>query len=167
MRFARIAIVASLVLAVGACSGGGKGSDAGTFDVGSPKAATSAAPKATVAAGKLKPPSPARMFAGTRSTVGRLSRYCKSTCMVAEPGTPDYVNAPEGGFVLFTLGEIPQTAVAEVRVAADEEPATVTLSPNTVMTFAYGVGRGKYLVDLVVRWRASEARWRFGLNVTE
>ena len=73
---------------------------------------------------------------------------------------------PSGAFVLFTLGEIPQAAVAEVRVRSNEKPGTVTLSPSTTMVFNYGLGEGKYLVDLYVRWKASEARWRFGLNVT-
>ena len=30
-----------------------------------------------------------------------------------------------------------------------------------------GLSPGRYLVDLVVRWRTSEARWRFGLKVSD
>lgn len=155
-----------LVLLLGACDGGGKKSASGTFDVGSPKGTLAPSQGATVAAGKLKPPPPARMFAGTSSVVGQLTRYCKSTCVVSDPATPTYLKVPSGAFVLFTLGEIPQSAVAEVRVRSDESPGTVTLSPSTTMVFDYGVGQGKYLVDLYVRWKTSEARWRFGLNVT-
>jgi hypothetical protein len=162
----RIAPAVVLLLCLGACDGGGKKSAAGTFDVGSPKGAAAPSPGATVAAGKLKPPAPARMFAGTSSVVGQLTRYCKSTCIVSDPASPTYLKVPSGAFVLFTLGEIPQAAVAEVRVRSNEKPGTVTLNPSTTMVFNYGLGEGKYLVDLYVRWKASEARWRFGLTVT-
>ena len=155
-----------LLLCVGACGGGGTKSDAGTFDVGTPKGAAAPSQGATVAPGKLKPPAPARMFAGTSSVTGQLTRYCKSSCVVSDPATPTYLKVPSGAFVLFTLGEIPQTAVAEVRVHSNEKPGTVTLNPSTTMVFNYGLGEGKYLVDLYVRWKTSEARWRFGLNVT-
>ena len=167
MRFTkRIASVLVLLVCLAACDGGAKESAAGTFDVASPNGAAAPSPGATVAAGKLKPPAPARMFAGTSSVVGQLTRYCKSTCVVSDPETPTYLKVSSGAFVLFTLGELPQAAVAEVRVRANEKPGTVTLSPSTTMVFDYGLGKGKYLVDLHVRWKASEARWRFGLNVT-
>ena len=119
-----------------------------------------------MAAGKLKTPPPARMFAGTASVTGQLTRYCKSSCVVSSPSAPDYLSAPSGAFVVFTLGETPQTAVAEVRATASDEPGTVKLSPSTLMVFDHGLGQGRYLVDLLVRWKASEARWRFGLRVT-
>jgi hypothetical protein len=161
----RLALVLALVLMV-ACDGGGTKDAAGTFDVPTTKTATPPKPGATVAAGKLKPPAPARMFAGTASVTGHLTRYCKSTCVVSDPSAPDYLKAPSGAFVLFTLGESPQTAVAEVRVKEGEKPGIVTLNPSTTMVFNHGLGQGRYLVDLFVRWRSSEARWRFGLTVT-
>ncbi|MGH2726489.1 MAG: hypothetical protein ACRDKS_05885 [Actinomycetota bacterium] len=105
------------------------------------------------------------MFAGTASVTGQLTRYCKSSCMVDDPAAPTYLKAPTGAFVVFTLGETPVTAVAEVRVKEGEKPGIVTLGPSTLMVFNHGLGQGKYLVDLFVRWRASEARWRFGLRV--
>lgn len=167
MRIAlRAAVAVVLALAAGACDGGGAGGDAGTFDVGSPKAGAAPSPGATVAAGKLKPPSPARMFAGASSVTGQLTRYCKSTCVVSDPAAPDYLKAPTGAFVVFTLGEVPQRAVAEIRVRSSEKPATVTLNPSTLMVFNHGLVEGKYLVDLFVTWRTSEARWRFGLTIT-
>ncbi|MGH2785812.1 MAG: hypothetical protein ACRDJ1_11160 [Actinomycetota bacterium] len=162
-RLPLIAIV--LALSAAGCSGGDK-SDAGTFDVGTPTGAASAGAPPTVAAGKLKAPPPARMFAGTRSVTGQLTRYCKSSCVVSSPTAPDYLNAPTGAFVVFTLGETPQTAVAEIRATASEDPGTVTLNPSTLMVFDHGLGQGRYLVDLLVRWKSSEARWRFGLKVT-
>ena len=154
-----------LALAAGAC-GGGDDTGAGTFDVDSPTGAASPGTRPTVAAGKLKTPPPARMFAGTRSVIGQLTRYCKSSCVVTPAAAPDYLNAPGGAFVVFTLGETPQAAVAEIRASASEKPATVSLSPSTLMVFDHGLGQGRYLVDLFVRWRSSEARWRFGLRVT-
>lgn len=163
----RLFLVFGLVLAMGACDGGGATEGAGTFDVPTSKAASPPKSGATVAAGKLKPPAPARMFAGTASVVGQLTRYCKSTCVVSDPSAPgSYLKAPSGAFVLFTLGESPQTAVAEVRVKEGEKPGIVTLNPGTTMVFNHGLGQGRYLVDLLVRWRSSEARWRFGLTVT-
>ena len=162
----RVTLAFVLLLGLGACNGGGKQGAAGTFDVGSPTSAAAPSHGATVAAGKLKAPAPARMFAGTSSVTGQLTRYCKSTCIVSDPATPTYLKVPSGAFVLFTLGEIPQAAVAEVRVRSNEKPGTVTLNPSTTMVFNYGLGEGKYLVDLYVRWKTSEARWRFGLNVT-
>jgi hypothetical protein len=105
------------------------------------------------------------MFAGTASVTGQLTRYCKSSCMVDAPSAPTYLKAPVGAFVLFTIGETPIAAVAEVREKEGEKPGTVTLSPSTLMVFDHGLGQGRYLVDLVVKWRASEARWRFGLRV--
>lgn len=166
MSFARrFVLVVVLALAAAGCSGGDP-EGSGTFDVGTPKGATSPDAGGTVAAGKLKPPPPARMFAGTASVTGQLTRYCRSQCMESDPEALDYLKAPSGSFVIFTLGEVPQAAVAEVRVRENEEPGTVTLSPSTTMVFDYGLGKGRYLVDLVVRWKSSEARWRFGLSVT-
>ena len=158
--------VAVLVFVAAACGSGDEEPGAGTFDVGTPTGAASTGTRPTVAAGKLKTPPPARMFAGTHSVTGQLMRYCKSSCVVSPATAPDYMNAPDGAFVVFTLGETPQTAVAEVRTAASEDPGTVTLSPSTLMAFDHGLGQGRYLVDLVVRWKSSEARWRFGLRIT-
>ncbi|MGH2795303.1 MAG: hypothetical protein ACRDKG_13485, partial [Actinomycetota bacterium] len=128
LTFAAVA----LALTAAAC-GGGDESGAGTFDVGTPAAAASAGSRPTVAAGKVKTPSPARMFAGTRSVTGQLTRYCKSSCVVSSPTAPDYLTAPTGAFVVFTLGETPQTAVAEIRATSSEDPGTVTLTPSTLM----------------------------------
>lgn len=155
-----------LLLATAACGGGDDAPAAGTFDVGTPTGAAAVGNRPTVAAGKLKTPPPARMFAGTASVTGQLTRYCKSSCVVSSAAAPDYLSAPSGAFVVFTLGETPQTAVAEVRATASEDPGTVTLSPSTLMVFDHGLGQGRYLVDLLVRWKTSEARWRFGLRVT-
>ncbi len=155
-----------MLLALAGCSGGDKPAGAGTFDVESPKAAGTTKSVPTVAAGKLKPPTAARMFAGTASVTGQLTRYCKSSCVVADPTAPTYLKAPAGAFVVFTLGEVPVTALAEVRVKEGEKPGTVSLSPSTLMVFNHGLGQGTYLVDLFVRWQTSEARWRFGLRVT-
>lgn len=85
---------------------------------------------------------------------------------MSSPSTPEYLNAPGGAFVVFTLGETPQTAIAEIRTTPNEKPGTVTLSPSTLMVFNHGLGEGRYLVDLFVRWKSSEARWRFGLKIT-
>jgi hypothetical protein len=161
----RVALVVVLGLVAAACSGGDPAGP-GTFDVKTPAGGGSPAAGATVAAGKLKPPAAARMFAGTASVTGQLTRFCKSQCMVAKPDAPTYLKAPTGAFVVFTLAETPQTAVAEIRVGEGEKPGTVSLSPNTLMVFNHALGQGKYLVDLIVRWRSSEARWRFGLTVT-
>ncbi|MGH2727987.1 MAG: hypothetical protein ACRDKS_13530, partial [Actinomycetota bacterium] len=73
----RVAAALGLVFALGACSGGDEKAGPGTFDVQSPKAATSSKAVPTVAPGKLKPPTAARMFAGTASVTGQLTRYCK------------------------------------------------------------------------------------------
>ena len=162
----RVTVAAIVLGLVAASCGGGDEPGAGTFDVGTPTGEASPGTRPTVAAGKLKAPPPARMFAGTRSVVGQLTRYCKSSCVVTSPTAPDYLNAPGGAFVVFTLGETPQTAVAEIRASSSEKPATVALSPSTLMVFDHGLGQGRYLVDLFVHWRSSEARWRFGVRVT-
>jgi hypothetical protein len=108
------------------------------------------------------------MFAGTQSVLGQLTRYCKNaTCVVDAPKPPKaYLAAPSGAFVVFALGETPVEARAEVRAKPSEQPGIVTLTPSTLIVFDFGLGRGAYLVDLVVRWRASDARWRFGLSVS-
>ena len=106
------------------------------------------------------------MFAGTASVGGHLTRYCKGQCMEPAAQTPDYLSSPGGAFVVFTINDVPVEAVALVRARASEQPATVRLSPGSLMVFDHGLGTGRYLVDLVVKWRTSEARWRFGLNVT-
>jgi len=106
------------------------------------------------------------MFAGTASIVGQLTRYCKGPCMEPAAHSPDYLSAPGGSFVVFTISEAPVEASAQVRVTSGEQPALVRLSPGSLMVFNHGLGEGRYLVDLIVRWKASEARWRFGLNVT-
>lgn len=154
-----------LALTAAACDGGGRASP-GTFAVSpSPKPPGGTAGPGT---GRLKPPSSARMFAGTESLVGALTRYCDgSACLEPPEVRPKrYLEAPEGGFVVFTLGAAPLAALAEVRSRPSEPPAKVPLSPGTLMVFNHGLGRGRYLVTLVVRWRASEAHWRFGLTVT-
>lgn len=162
---ARAAVTLLLALAA-ACSGGGKAG--GTFAV--PTRTASAAPSQpvrSVVPGRLKPPAPARLFAGTASTLGQLVHYCKnSTCEDSAPATPAFLAVPSGsGFVLFTIGETPIDARAEVRTRPSERPATVTLEPGSLMVFDHGLGQGRFLVDLFVRWRSSEARWRFGVNV--
>lgn len=163
----RLAVLAcALAVSLSACGGGDEKPDAGTFDVQSPTTAASGGVRPTVAAGKIKTPAPAKLFAGTRSVSGQLTRYCKTSCVVSAPAAPDYLSAPAGAFVVFTLGETPQSAVAEVRTTSNEEPGTVTLSPSTLMVFNHGLGEGRYLVDLFVKWKSSEARWRFGLKVT-
>jgi hypothetical protein len=165
VRIARVA--ATLVLALAAaCSGEGK---TGTFAVPTrtPASVPSQVPARTVAPGRLRPPAPARLFAGTASNLGQLTHYCKnSICEEADPQTPVFLVVPSGAsFVLFTIGETPLEARAEVRVRPSERPATVKLEPGTLMVFNHGLGEGRYLVDLFVRWRSSEARWRFGMNL--
>jgi hypothetical protein len=159
-------VTLTLVLVV-ACSGGGK--PGGTFAVPTRSAVSTPQQQSvrTVAPGRLKPPAPARLFAGTASTLGQLIHLCKNTtCEEDNPRTPAFLAVPGGtSFVLFTIGETPLDARAEVRVRPSERPATTTLGPGTLMAFNLGLGRGRYLVDLFVRWRSSEARWRFGLNV--
>jgi hypothetical protein len=120
-----------------------------------------------VAPGRLRAPAPARLFAGTASVLGRLTHYCKnSTCEESEVRTPVFLAVPPGSsFVLFTIGETPLEAHAEVRVSPSERPSTVKLEPGSLMVFNHGLVRGRYLVDLFVRWRSSEARWRFGLSL--
>jgi hypothetical protein len=168
MRTAAAATLASLLLLAAACRGGG-GTGTATFEVprrsGTP---TARAALHTVAPRELRPPEPARMFAGARSAVGQLVHYCRaSRCADVEARAPAvYLAAPPGAFVLFTVAEAPVEARAEVRARPGEEPGIVELSPSTLMVFNHGLGRGRYLVDLVVRWRAGEARWRFGLEVT-
>jgi hypothetical protein len=163
---ARGAATLVLVLAA-ACSGGGK--TGGTFAVPTrtPSSAPSQEPVRSVAPGRLKPPAPARLFAGTASTLGQLYHYCKNAiCEDSGPGTPAFLAVPSGsGFVLFTIGETPLDARAEVRTKPSERPSTVTLEPGSLMVFDHGLGQGRFLVDLFVRWRSSEARWRFGLSV--
>lgn len=161
-----LALVFALVFVLGGCNSGNKEGASGTFEVGTPKSTATPAQGSTVAPGKLKTPSPARMFAGTQSVTGQLTRYCKSSCVVATATDLAYLKAPTGAFVLFTIAELPVTAVAEVRATPSEKPANVTLNPSTVMVFNHGLGQGTYLVDLFVRWRSSEARWRFGLKIT-
>jgi hypothetical protein len=166
VRLARVASIALLV--VGAACSGGK---AGTFAVAtkSPKpsaAATQQAPK--VLPGRIGQPSQARLFAGTNSVPGQLLRYCKNgTCEDAFARSPQYLTARSGSFAMFSIGSAPLAATAEIRTRPSERPSTVTLSPGDLMVFQYGLGAGRYLVDLVVRWRTAEARWRFGLKLTD
>ena len=149
-----------------ACSGG----KPGTFAVGktSPKASSTAKPtQQQVPRGELGQPAPARLFSGTNSVLGQLLRYCKgSACEDASARSPAYLVAKSGRFAMFTIGSIPLQASAEVRTHPSEKPATVTLDPNDVMIFDYGLGPGRYLVDLVVRWKTAAARWRFGLKIS-
>lgn len=154
-----------VVAMLAGCSGGGE-EPVARFEVPTPAAGSSTRPPQV--SSKLKPPPPARMFAGTQSTIGELARYCKgSTCNEGRTGSPNaYLEAPTGAFVVFSLGETPLEAVAEVRIKTGEQPGIVRLNPSTLMVFNHGLGRGKYLVDLVIRWRSSDARWRFGLTVT-
>jgi hypothetical protein len=99
--------------------------------------------------------------------VGELTHYCThARCEDGTPRTPPFLTVPTRAFVVFTIGEAPLDAVAEVRTKPSEKPATVQLKPGTLMYFDHGLTTGRYLVDLFVRWRSSEARWRFGLNVT-
>jgi hypothetical protein len=86
--------------------------------------------------------------------------------MEAPAQAPQYLASPSGSFVVFTLGEVPIDAVALVRSRSSEQPATVHLTAGSLMVFNHGLSTGRYLVDLQVRWRTSDARWRFGLNVT-
>jgi hypothetical protein len=157
-----------LLALAAACSGG---SDLGAkFDVPAPTARSTARqsqPPRTVAVGKLRPPAVARMFAGTASQAGQLTRYCKNaTCEESSPRTPPFLSAPVGAFVLFTLGESPVQARTEVRTGpSDRSPALVKLEPGSLMVFNHGLVEGRYLVDLLVTWRTSEARWRFGISV--
>jgi len=165
VRFVRAVATLTLALAA-ACSGGGKAG--GTFAVPRPTRASTLEQQAekTVAPGRLHAPSPARMFSGTASALGELTRYCVgSTCEESDPHTPTYLPGAAGTFVLFTIGETPLDARAEVRGRPSERPATVTLTPGSLMVFNHGLLQGRYLVDLFVRWKGSEARWRFGLNV--
>jgi len=96
-----------------------------------------------------------------------LIHNCKnSACEESAAQTPTYLVVPSGSaFVLFTVGESPLDARAEVRVRPSERPSTVNLEPHSLMVFNLGLGPGRYLVDLFVRWRSSEARWRFGLSL--
>jgi hypothetical protein len=167
VRIARVA--ATLVLALAAaCTGDGR---AGTFAVPTrtPASAPSQAPVRTTAPGRLRAPAPARLFAGTASITGQLIHNCKnSACEETAARTPTFLVVPSGSaFVLFTIGETPLDARAEVRVRPSERPSTVKLEPGSLMVFNLGLGPGRYLVDLFVRWRSSEARWRFGLNLRE
>ncbi len=149
-----------------ACSGGGHAG--GTFAVPTRTPGSTSEQQAvrTVAPGRLRSPSSARLFAGTASQVGQLIRFCSNeTCEESAPRTPAFLVAPAGSFVLFTIGDSPVDARAEVRVRPSERPATIELAPGTLMVFNHGLAGGRYLVDLLVRWRSSEARWRFGLNV--
>jgi hypothetical protein len=160
-------VCAALALAfLVACSGGGEPKD--TFAVsttGRPTSASTA--RETVAAGKLKLPSAARLFAGTASAAGQLTHYCKNEkCTDQSARVPAFVTAPAGAFVLFTIGESPVHAVADVFTRTGEEAGNVQLTPGTLMVFNHSLGKGRWLVDLVVRWKASEARWRFGLTVS-
>jgi hypothetical protein len=109
------------------------------------------------------------MFAGTASQVGQLTRYCKNaTCEESTPRAPAYLSSPAGAFVLFTLAETPVEARTEVRTGpSDRQPALMKLSPSTLMVFNHGLTEGRYLVDLFVTWRTSEARWRFGISVKQ
>jgi hypothetical protein len=157
-----------LLVFLAACSGG---DDVGArFDAASPTAKGSAPasqqPK-TVTSGKLRPPAPARMFAGTPSQVGLLTHYCKNaTCEEIAARTPAFLTSPQGAFVLFTIGEMPEKARAEVRTGpSDNQPAVVGLERGTLMVFNHGLPPGRYLVDLLVTWKAAEARWRFGISV--
>lgn len=162
----RAVTIAALALTSIACSGGNPEPAAGTFDLPTSKASGGRpTTPATVPAGRLRAPTAARMFAGTKSVVGQLTRYCKGSCTEAAAAKLDFLSAPTGAFVLFTLGESPLEAIAEVRGRSTEKPGVVTLSPSSLMVFNHGLGQGRYLVDLLVRWRTSEARWRFGLEV--
>jgi hypothetical protein len=149
-----------------ACSGGGPKA-AGKFSP-TPKASLQGGQAAQqTPLGKLKPPSTARLWAGTASVVGQLTHYCKgSTCEDVGPRTPPFVKAEERTFVLFTIGSAPLSATAEIRRRASDPPSTVTLDPGSSMVFDHDLGPGRYLIDLSVRWRTSEARWRFGMTLT-
>ena len=150
-----------------ACSGGDD-EKTGTFAVPT-TSRPAAAPKdvKTVPPGRLRPPSAARLFAGTNSAPGQLTWYCKNTtCTEQSPRLPVFVPARSGAFVMFSIGETPVEAVADISTRAGEEAGRVRLSPGTLMVFDHDLGKGRWLVDLVVRWKTSEARWRFGLSVT-
>jgi len=106
------------------------------------------------------------MFAGTASVVGQLLHYCQdSSCADLPSGSLTYLSVGGGAIVLFALGQAPLEAVAEIRTRPSEKPATVHLDPGDLMVFDHGLGSGRFLVDLVCRWRTSEARWRFGVDV--
>ena len=160
------ALVALAFALTAACSGGEE--PTGTFAVPT-TSRPSVAPKSvtTVAPSKLKPPTVARLFAGTRSAAGQLTHYCKdTTCTDQRARVPAFVPAPSGSLVLFTLGIEPVEATAEITTTAGQRAGSVRLSPASLMVFDHGLGPGRWLVDLIVRWRASEARWRFGLTVS-
>jgi hypothetical protein len=166
VRLVRALPVAALSVAI-ACSGGGK---TGTFAVGTPSPRESSVVRQeaqSVSAGRIGAPSPARLFAGTASILGQLIRYCKeSTCEKASGRSPNYLTARGGSFALFSIGTPPVEASAEVRTHPSDAPSTVKLNAGDLMVFNYGLGPGRYLIDLIVRWRGAEARWRFGLKIT-
>lgn len=164
MRFAKVLAIASLLLVV-ACSG----DKAGTFAVKTPngKSSSAATPNTpAVSRGHLSPPSPARLFAGTNSGVGELLHYCKgSSCEDLSARGLHYLVERSGQITTFALGPAPIEARAEVRTRPSEQPSMVTLNPGTLMVFDHGLSPGRYLIDLVVRWPTSAARWRFGLKI--
>ena len=121
----------------------------------------------TTLPGRLTPPAPARLFAGSASGLGQLIHYCRdSTCADVAAHAPAYVTAPAGSYVLFSMYSTPLEAVAEVRTRPSETPVTVRLSPGYLMNFGQRLGSGRFLVDLVCRWGTSAARWRFGIILT-
>ena len=70
-----------------------------------------------------------------------------------------------GQITTFAIGAAPVEAHAEVRIHPSDQPSTVDLNPGTLMVFDHNLGPGRYLVDLIVQWSSSTARWRFGLTV--
>jgi len=120
-----------------------------------------------VTGGRLSPPSPARLFAGTNSGLGELLHYCKgSDCEDLSASTPAYIVERAGQITTFAIGKAPLEARAEIRTHPSEQPSAVDLNPSDLMVFNHGLGPGRYLIDLVVRWSSSSARWRFGLKIT-
>lgn len=165
MRIPRAPVALALALMT-ACSGGEE--PAGTFAVPT-TSQPSVQQKAvtTVAPGRLRLPAPARLFAGTRSAAGQLTHFCRdASCTNQAARVPAFVPAPSGSLVLFTLGDEPVEAEAEITTPAGQRAGSVRLSPASLMVFDHGLGPGRWLVDLIVRWRGSEARWRFGLTVS-
>ena len=165
VRFASALLIATLLVIAG-CSGDKTGTFALRTPAGKASARATASPKVPAPRGRLSPPAPARMFAGTNSGVGDLLHYCKgSSCEDLAARSVTYVVEKAGQITDFAIGPAPVDAYAEVRTRASAQPSTVPLNAGTLMVFNHGLGPGRYLIDLVVRWPSSEARWRFGLKI--
>jgi hypothetical protein len=107
------------------------------------------------------------MATGTDSVAGVLASSCVKDRCDRYPGAAPkrFIEAAWRGVVLFTVGEIPTRAHAELRNAKGIVVQDIPLNPGITMSFHQDVKKGTYTVTLVAKWKDREGTWLFGLKV--